>query len=192
MRGLRGALQPLLEAAYADAAVRVADVDQLAAACVAAGSIVRFAAELAIEPPASSADLAGPPHLDEEYLVLSTVHSAKGLEWDAVHVLALSDGLFPSDMALTSPEGLEEERRLFYVALTRARRQLHLYVPTRYYHHPQAQDDVHGYGTTSRFLTDELRATLQERERRRRSLSPIDAALAETGPIDVSVDALWR
>ena len=192
VHGLRRALQPLLEAAYADAAVRVADVDQLAAACIAAGSIVRFAAELAIEPPSSSADLARPPHLDEEYLVLSTVHSAKGLEWDAVHVLALSDGLFPSDMALTSPEGLEEERRLFYVALTRARRQLHLYVPTRYYHHPQAKDDVHGYGTTSRFLTDELRATLQETERRRRSLSPIDAALAETGPIDVSVDALWR
>jgi hypothetical protein len=71
-------------------------------------------------------------------------------------------------MALTSPEGLEEERRLFYVALTRARRQLHLYVPTRYYHHPHAKDDLHGYGTTSRFLTDELRATLQEGERRRR------------------------
>ena len=150
LRGARAracarALEPLLEARYADAAVRIADVDQLAAACVAAGDVVRFAAELAIDPPSSSADLARPPHLDEEYLVLSTVHSAKGLEWDAVHVLALSDGLFPMRHgADRAREGLEEERRLFYVALTRARRQLHLYVPTRYYHHPQARDDVHG------------------------------------------------
>ena len=103
MRGLRArARSRCSRRRYADAAVRVADVDELAAACVAAGDSSRFAAELAIEPPSSSADLARPPHLDEEYLVLSTVHSAKGLEWDAVHVLALSDGLFPSDMALTT------------------------------------------------------------------------------------------
>ena len=96
-------------------------------------------AELALDPPSSSADLAGPPHLDEEHLVLSTVHSAKGLEWDHVHVIGLSDGLFPSDMALVDEDGLEEERRLFYVAVTRARRRLHLHVPSRYHHHPLAQ-----------------------------------------------------
>src|SRR5207249_6084120 len=115
-------------------------------------------AELALAPPSSSADYAGPPLLDEDYLVLSTVHSAKGLEWQAVHVIAASDGNFPSDMALSSPEGLEEERRLFYVALTRARQRLAVYVPVRYYHRPNARDDTHGYGKPSRFLTEAAQA----------------------------------
>jgi len=190
--GLRQALAPLIEARYADAAVRVADVEELAAACVASGDVTRFAAELAIDPPSSSADLARPPHLDEEYLVLSTVHSAKGLEWDAVHVLALSDGLFPSDMALSSPEGLEEERRLFYVALTRARRQLHLYVPTRYHHHPHGRDDLYGLGSTSRFVTPELRATTTERRLGRAAAGSLADAIVAAGPIEVSVDELWR
>ena len=172
--------------------MRVADLEELAAACVAAGDVARFAAELTIDPPSSSADLARPPHLDEEYLVLSTVHSAKGLEWDAVHVLALSDGLFPSDMALSSPEGLEEERRLFYVAVTRARRQLHLYVPTRYHHHPQGRDDVYGLGSTSRFVTAELRATTTERRLGRAATGSLADAIAAAGPIEVSVDELWR
>ena len=82
-----------------------------------------------LDPPSSSADLAGPPHLDEDYLVLSTVHSAKGLEWDAVHLIGAYDGNFPADMSTCSEEGIAEERRLFYVALTRARRRLHVYVP---------------------------------------------------------------
>ena len=90
-----------------------------------------------LDPPQSSGDLAGPPHLDEDYLVLSTVHSAKGLEWQAVHVLALYDGNFPADMAAGSEESIDEERRLLYVAMTRARRQLHLHVPVRYYHRPK-------------------------------------------------------
>ena len=88
-----------------------------------------FVSELVLDPPASSADLAGPPHLDEDYLVLSTVHSAKGLEWDAVHLIAAYDGNFPADMSTGTEEGIAEERRLFYVALTRPRRRLHVYVP---------------------------------------------------------------
>ena len=77
----------------------------------------------------SSADLAGPPRLDEDYLIISTVHSAKGLEWPVVHLPHLVDGAVPSDMALGTAEGLAEERRLFYVAVTRARDQLYLYAP---------------------------------------------------------------
>src|SRR5437870_5803633 len=80
------------------------------------------------------AALAGPPHLDEDFLVLSTVHSAKGLEWDAVHLIAAYDGNFPADMNAGSEQGIAEERRVFYVALTRARRRLHVYVPLRFYH----------------------------------------------------------
>jgi DNA helicase-2/ATP-dependent DNA helicase PcrA len=123
--------------------------------------------------------------------VLSTVHSAKGLEWDAVHVIGLSDGLFPSDMALSAPDGLEEERRLFYVALTRARRALHLYVPTRYHHHPGARDDLYGLGATSRFVSEPLRATLRETR-----VDHAAAALGEAGapsePVEVTLDDLWR
>jgi DNA helicase-2/ATP-dependent DNA helicase PcrA len=156
---LRDALAPLIEARYADGVVRLADLDQLvAAAREHEGELRHFVGELVLDPPQSSTDLAGPPHLDEDYLVLSTIHSAKGLEWHAVHVIALYDGNVPADMALGTKEKIDEERRLLYVAMTRARRTLHLYVPVRYYHRPTGNSDAHGYGTPSRFLTDELQA----------------------------------
>jgi DNA helicase-2/ATP-dependent DNA helicase PcrA len=98
--------------------------------------------------------------MDEDWLVLSTVHSAKGLEFDAVHVIHAADGNFPSDMSLGTPEGLEEERRLFYVAVTRARRNLAIYVPLRYHHH-RVRDD-HSWAQPSRFLSDSVRSTLTE------------------------------
>jgi len=113
-----------------------------------------------LEPPASTGDLAGPPMVDEDWLVLSTVHSAKGLEFDAVHVIHAADGNFPSDMSTGSPEGIEEERRLFYVAITRARRNLAIYVPLRYHHH-QVRDD-HSWAQPSRFLSESVRTTLVE------------------------------
>ncbi len=99
--------------------------------------------------------------IDEDWLTLSTVHSAKGLEFDAVHVIHAADGNFPSDMSTGSPEGLEEERRLFYVAVTRARRNLAVYVPLRYHHH-RVRDD-HSWAQPSRFLSESVRSTLVER-----------------------------
>ena len=75
-------------------------------------------ADLTLDPPASTADLAGPPTLDDDWLVLSTVHSAKGGEWDVVHVVHAADRMFPSDMATGDADAPGEERRLFYVALT--------------------------------------------------------------------------
>ncbi len=158
---LRDALAPLIEARYPDGALRLGDLDRLVEAARQASHLGHFAAELALDPPQSSGDLAGPPHLDEDYLVLSTVHSAKGLEWEAVHVLALYDGNFPADMACGSAEGIDEERRLLYVAVTRARRQLCLHVPLRYYHRPRGIDDGHGYGKPSRFLTEAVRRTTE-------------------------------
>ena len=89
---------------------------------------------------------AGPPHLDEDYVVISTVHSAKGLEWPSVHLPHLVDGAFPSDMALGSADGLAEERRLFYVATTRAKDRLTLYTPLRMPYHRRARDDRHSSG----------------------------------------------
>ena len=107
---LCAALAPLIRLRYADGAQRLVDLEQLIAAARGAESLAEFVSELVLDPPASSSDLAGPPHLDEDYLVLSTVHSAKGLEWDAVHVIAVYDGNFPADMATGSREGIAEER----------------------------------------------------------------------------------
>jgi DNA helicase-2/ATP-dependent DNA helicase PcrA len=154
------ALVPFIVASYQDAAVRLEDLGALVLACNETTRLSDVAAEQVLEPPASTGDLAGPPFVDEDWLVLSTVHSAKGLEFDAVHVIHAADGNFPSDMALGSPEGLEEERRLFYVAVTRARRHLAIYVPLRYHHH-RVRDD-HSWAQPSRFLSKAVRQTLEE------------------------------
>ena len=157
---IRRALTPLITSSYDDAAPRLEDLGALVLACSGMTRLSDVAAEQALEPPASTGDFAGPPMVDEDWLVLSTVHSAKGLEFDAVHVIHAADGNFPSDMSLGSPEGLEEERRLFYVAVTRARRNLALYVPLRYHHH-RVRDD-HSWAQPSRFLSDQVRSTLAE------------------------------
>jgi DNA helicase-2/ATP-dependent DNA helicase PcrA len=155
---LRIAIAPLIEATYPDAASRIADLDVMVSAAASCARLADVAADYALEPPRSTGELAGPPLIDEDWLVLSTVHSAKGLEWDVVHLLHAADGNFPSDMALGSAPlggagGLEEERRLFYVAMTRPRRDLHVYVPLRYHHHPRAHDDAHSWSQPSRFLS---------------------------------------
>ena len=124
------------------------------------------------------------------------MHSAKGLEWRSVHVLLLYDGNFPSDLAAGDREAIEEERRLLYVALTRAQRDLHLYVPMRYYHRPRGVDDGHGYGKVSRFLTDDVRALCQRTDCSGLAAEP-GARAGEAGVtgggrrIEVSVDALF-
>ncbi len=157
---IRDALAPLIVASYEDAQARLEDLEALVLACRESTRLSDVAAEQVLEPPCSTGDFAGPPFVDEDWLVLSTVHSAKGLEFDAVHVLHAADGNFPSDMALGSPEGLEEERRLFYVALTRARRNLAIYVPLRYHHHRGGDD--HSWAQPSRFLSPRVRSTLDE------------------------------
>jgi len=146
------ALRDPLAARYADAAVRCADLERLADAAAASPSLHEALVQLALDPPVSASDLAGKPWLDDDYLVISTVHSAKGLEWPVVHLPQLVDGAVPSDMALTSRVGLEEEQRLFYVAVTRARDRLYLYAPLRMHHHRRAADDRHSYAQLTRFL----------------------------------------
>jgi DNA helicase-2/ATP-dependent DNA helicase PcrA len=184
------ALAPLIRARYADGAIRLQDLEQLVAAAREASDLSHFVSEIAIDPPMSSSDLAGPPHLDEDYLVLSTVHSAKGLEWQDVHVLALYDGNFPACMSAGSSESIDEERRLLYVAMTRARRQLHLYVPVRYYHRPRGIDDAHGYGKPSRFLTDEVQR-LCDVHRPADQTADLTRINGTPRRIEVSVDALF-
>jgi DNA helicase-2/ATP-dependent DNA helicase PcrA len=188
---MRAVIAPLIRVHYADGPTRLPDLDRLVAVAAQAHDLTSFLAELALNPPSSSADYAGRPQLDDDYLVLSTVHSAKGLEWQVVHLIGASDGNFPSDMALSSPEGLEEERRLFYVALTRARRTLAIYAPMRYYHRPRARDDLHGYGKLSRFLTEEAQA-LCEKVQSEREAVVLSQRTGDVKKVHVDLDALWR
>ena len=95
------ALRPLVLSRYSEGPARVEDLDRLASAASAMDDLSAWVAEITLDPPVATGDLAGPPHLDEDYVVISTVHSAKGLEWLAVHLPHLIDGAFPSDMALT-------------------------------------------------------------------------------------------
>jgi DNA helicase-2/ATP-dependent DNA helicase PcrA len=157
---LRQAMAPLIRAARDNPEERLADLDVLVAAAAALPRLSDVAADHALDPPRSTGDLAGAPAVDEDWLVISTMHSAKGLEWDVVHVIHAADGNIPSDMALTDRNGLEEERRLFYVAMTRARRDQHVYVPLRYHHRPSG--DQHSWAQPSRFLSDSVRATMAE------------------------------
>lgn len=113
--------------------------------------------EITLDPPSSTQDLAADPLLDDDYLILSTIHSAKGLEWDAVYVLNATDGHIPSDMSTGSEEEIEEERRLFYVALTRAKRHLAVCHPTRYYISRYSGDAHYGFAQLSRFVSESVR-----------------------------------
>ena len=141
---------------------RLADLDRLQGAAALSPSLSQFLTDLTLDPPASTGDLAGTPHLDDDHLTLSTIHSAKGGEWDVVQVIHLADGNLPSDLATGSPEEIDEERRLLYVALTRARDHLYAHAPLRYHHRPRRRDDAHGYAQISRFLTDEVRGHVDE------------------------------
>jgi DNA helicase-2/ATP-dependent DNA helicase PcrA len=179
-----------VRARYPDAAGRIADLERLADAAASRPSLHDALVELALDPPVSSADLAGPPRLDEDYLIISTVHSAKGLEWPVVHLPHLVDGAVPSDMALSSPAGLAEESRLFYVAVTRARDQLYLYAPLRMHHHRMARDDRHGYAPLSRFLDADALAQCEITEATPAApVIPRVAALAAN--VDTALDSLW-
>jgi len=148
---------PQLERIHDDAQVRKLDVDQLVRLAAGYASRERFLTELTLDPPQATSDQSGVPHRDEDYLVLSTIHSAKGQEWKAVHVLNVVDGCIPSDMATGTAEELEEERRLLYVAMTRAKEHLHLIVPHRFHVTQQAGGgDRHVYAGRSRFITETM------------------------------------
>jgi DNA helicase-2/ATP-dependent DNA helicase PcrA len=153
---LRTFLEPVIARKYDAPASRVRDLEQLELLASESPSRGQFLADLTLDPPSSTGDLAGPPRLDEDYLILSTIHSAKGLEWDVVHVIHAADGMIPSDLSTGDDEEIEEERRLLYVALTRARDALHVTYPQRYYRRPKGLEDPHAYSQRSRFLPDDV------------------------------------
>lgn len=154
---LRRFYEPVFERIYENPAVRLRDIEQLEQ--IASGYKTRsgFITDLTLDPPTSTQDLAGPPLLDEDYLILSTIHSAKGCEWDVVHIIHAADGMIPSDMATRSDDEIAEERRLLYVAMTRARHTLWLYFPLRYYFRRHQRGDRHSYAQLTRFIpSDDL------------------------------------
>ena len=159
---VRAWYEPHLERLHGSAHVRAGDLAQLESLATQHASREEFLTELTLDPPQASGDQAGPPHLDEDYLILSTVHSAKGQEWDSVYTLNVVDGTFPNEFSTNSPELIEEERRLLYVAMTRAKRNLDLISPLKFYVTQQRRyGEKHLYGARSRFLTEPVLATLE-------------------------------
>jgi DNA helicase-2/ATP-dependent DNA helicase PcrA len=190
-------LDPIVERRYGGAGVRLGDLDALERAAAAAPSLSRFLVELTLDPPSSTGDLAGPPSLDDDYVTISTIHSAKGGEWSVVHVLSVIDGDLPSDLATGDAAQVEEERRLLYVAVTRAKDELHCYTPLRTHHHRRSggvRGDAHGYAPPSRFLTPAVVATMDRQGVAMEPLGsdgpPAGAAAHRPSPALADVDAL--
>jgi DNA helicase-2/ATP-dependent DNA helicase PcrA len=152
-----------LERLHEDAKVREADLQQLAQIASTYSSRQRFLTELTLDPPSSTSGEAGAPLMDEDYLILSTIHSAKGQEWKCVYVLNCVDGCIPSDLAVGSTPEIEEERRLLYVAMTRAKDHLHMVVPQRFFaSHQRSSGDRHMYAVRTRFIPNAITAHFEQ------------------------------
>jgi DNA helicase II / ATP-dependent DNA helicase PcrA len=154
---LRNWYQPHLERIYDHATVRVGDLEKLEQISAGFPTRERFLTELTLDPPEASGAEAGAPLLDEDYLILSSIHSAKGQEWDVVYILNVADGCIPSDMGTGSPEQIEEERRVLGVAMTRAKLHLHLIQPLRFFRTQQRRyGDSYMFAPRTRFIPDRI------------------------------------
>jgi DNA helicase-2/ATP-dependent DNA helicase PcrA len=195
VRLVRDWYQPQLERLHEHAHARLGDLDQLEQLASQFPSRERFITELTLDPPNGTSDHAGAPRLDEDFLVLSTVHSAKGMEWDTVFVLNVVDGSFPSEFATGRAELVEEERRLLYVAMTRARNELQLCVPLKF---PLTQQpktgDAHVYGGRSRFVSDKLLKCMEQiafQGSQLKDSMPLADAGASTMDISARLKQMW-
>jgi DNA helicase II / ATP-dependent DNA helicase PcrA len=187
IRQVREWYRPHLERIYESVHTRLADLDQLEQLSGNYPSRERFITELTLDPPHATSDVAGSALHDEDYLVLSTVHSAKGMEWDTVFVLNVVDGSFPSEFAAAQAERLEEERRLLYVAMTRARNELQLCVPLKF---PLTQQpktgDAHVYGGRSRFMSDKVLKTMVQTGYQLPTLTAVPLGNEQSATLDVA------
>jgi DNA helicase II / ATP-dependent DNA helicase PcrA len=182
--------EPHLERKHEDASLRQADLAQLSQIAATYPSRERFLTELTLDPPDATSDQAGVPLLDEDYLILSTIHSAKGQEWTSVFLLNTVDGCLPSDLSTSSVPEIEEERRLLYVAMTRAKDHLHLMVPQRFYTHGQRSNgDRHVYAQRTRFIPNAL---LKHFDSRHWPTLKAGGAQSARGPATVDVQAKMR
>ena len=180
---VRRTYEPFLERHYENPAPRLHDLENLEQIATRYRSRRRFLVDLQLDPPASTSDLAGPPKKDEDWLVLSTIHSAKGCEWDVVYLIHAADGCLPSDMSTGSDKEIDEERRLAYVAMTRARDFLYVTWPLRYYVGWHPHSDRHGYAQLCRFFSAEVQALM---DRTTVKLDrPDDKECGLTGTVDI-------
>jgi DNA helicase-2/ATP-dependent DNA helicase PcrA len=152
---------PLLKENYDNPDPRKNDIDHIVELSSQYKSRTQFLTELMLDPPVSTSDLAGASKKDEDHLILSTIHSAKGCEWDAVYILHAADGCIPSDMATQNAESIDEELRLMYVAMTRARKKLYVLWPMKFFSRPQGFSDRHVYAQCSRFFTKSVGASME-------------------------------
>ncbi|HET9388994.1 MAG TPA: ATP-dependent helicase [Steroidobacteraceae bacterium] len=188
--------RPHLERLYEHFHTRIGDLDQLELLAGQYPSRERFLTELTLDPPNATSDLAGHPVLDEDYLTLSTIHSAKGMEWDTVYVLNVVDGSFPSEFATGRPEMIDEERRLLYVALTRAQNDLLLVAPLKFHLTNQSrQGDAHVYGGRSRFLTEKVLKQLDAATFQGATLAgaaaPLQSGVESTLDVSARLKEMW-
>ena len=185
--------RPHFERLYDQFHTRLGDLEQLELLSTQFPSRERFLTELTLDPPNATSDRSGRPSLDEDFLVLSTIHSAKGMEWDTVFVLNVVDGSFPSEFATGKGELIEEERRLLYVALTRAQNDLLLMVPLKFHlTHQSRQGDAHVYGGRSRFVTEKVQKLLDAVTFHGSTLGAGDALAQASAPVTVDVGARLR
>jgi DNA helicase-2/ATP-dependent DNA helicase PcrA len=187
--------EPHLQRLYDDAPVRQRDLVQLQQIASTYPSRERFLTEMALDPPDATSAEAGAPERDDDYLILSTIHSAKGQEWKSVQILNVVDGCIPSDMGTGTTEEIEEERRLLYVAMTRAKDDLQLLVPQRFYVTQQAAyGDRHVYASRTRFIPDALIARFESTvwPVAARDVDEADAPSAPVSPIDIAARVLLR
>jgi len=190
---VRAWYEPQLDRLYEQAAVRRTDLEQLERIAAQYATREAFVTELTLDPPQATGDLSGEPLLDEDYLVLSTVHSAKGQEWESVYVLNVTDGSFPSEFATGRAEAIDEERRLLYVAMTRAKRDLHLLAPVRFYITQQSPvGDRYVTSARSRFMSEAVLSRFERQSWPAGGEEPRDQA-ARGPPIDVGarLKAMW-
>jgi DNA helicase II / ATP-dependent DNA helicase PcrA len=194
IRLVRDWYQPHLERIYEHVHSRLGDLDQLEQLGTQFPSRERFITELTLDPPNASSDLAGGASHDEDYVVLSTVHSAKGMEWDTVYVLNVVDGSFPNEFNTSRAEQLDEERRLLYVAMTRARNELQLCVPLKFPLTQQSRTgDAHVYGGRSRFVSDKLLKCVQQLAFQGASLgdAPLSSKNEATLDVTARLKEMW-
>jgi ATP-dependent DNA helicase UvrD/PcrA len=187
--------EPHLHRIYEDAFVRQGDLLQLQQIASIYRSREQFLTEVTLDPPQATSDQAGVARRDDDYLILSTIHSAKGQEWKAVHILNVVDGCIPSDMGTGTTEEIEEERRLLYVAMTRAKEELHLIVPQRFYIHNQAAyGDRHVYASRSRFISKDLEIRFESCAWPIAGRGPTTSAKDSLAQVDIAarVREFWR
>jgi DNA helicase-2/ATP-dependent DNA helicase PcrA len=189
---IRKFYDPLLAKLYENPKPRARDLENLERIASGYKSRRSFLTDLQLDPPTSTSDIAGPPAKDEDWLVLSTIHSAKGCEWEAVYLIHAADGCLPSDMATGSAEEIEEELRLTYVAMTRARNFLYVTWPMRYYFKWYSHTDRHSYAQLCRFFTDDVRATLEEINLQQETNEDSESGVEADRDIRAKIRGMWE